>query len=738
MSDVTAAPCRPAALSTHSPTHALCSDQAYFEREKRAFETRAKERGERRQTAARREAEKALALAAATKAEEQQAQAARAAAHEEAAERRRRSDYRRGQVLAAAGQCRGHVAGSPPELLLVAAHGLLRGGRAAAAEARRKGRLALTGARAARRSDLEHTALLLVAQAEERLGQEHIGSALRTDAAALKRRMPHRFSSLNREGLEVRDGVTMASLRALDRFDGHGLPTTDLGCAALAVDTSMAAADTTIGAAGHTLLQPSSAAGTNAAARGLVRADKAMRSILKPSPRPKVLGSVWSELAQDQYNSRSKIHRPVERRQRLPDDDKRPGGPARLLQQLYGRNQSTEMNGEAHRSTRTRKIVGRGTGGWCRSRPQRGTADTAAAAGAAAAAADTTASGTAARTDPAPPTPMPVDGVGVVDAVDAGVVDAAPAKGFSGSEWLAARRRARMAAPPCAFDRGPSGLCRHCHCGPSHSNHRPVATTPGDDKRVCSAKAVTATAHRSAAASLVGLHAPLPLAAVVLPSTAQHHRAALDLVGARGAPRQRLATLPPGGRLNDDAATATASTVTADDEQLVSALKKRWDAEWVALQRSVGTATKGEARRQRRLAMKRKDESTALQAAWDAAQLVAEESERAQLNKRKLVLHRQQEQRAAAAAAAVARLAHEVQLEQQRQAREREEAEAELHWRQQTQSITDALDGYGFLGFGGGIVKGGKVEPLRDALAQRRQEEGRGWANHSAVVNSSQ
>lgn len=195
--------------------------QADFEHEKKRYEVRLAERQERQDKIREREAKKAFALRARAKAERaarNKADAMRAAAEQED---RRREEYQRRQHAAVA------AAGALLEPLHSAQALLEQPCRSAAAEARSLLRRGILAAREAGRRDIELSSLRALAQAEDRLGNHAVADGVRAEAVSLQRRMPSLYANRNRDGLEVRDGVPMQQLRALDRFLGHGVPEND-------------------------------------------------------------------------------------------------------------------------------------------------------------------------------------------------------------------------------------------------------------------------------------------------------------------------------------------------------------------------------------------------------------------------------------------------------------------------------------------------------------------------------
>lgn len=195
--------------------------QSDFEHEKKRFEVRLAERQQRQDKIREREAKKAFALKAKAKAERavrNKAEAMRAAAEQED---RRREEYQRRQ----------HAAVAAVDALLEPLHSaqalLEQPRRSAATEARSLLRRGIVAAREAGRRDIELSSLRALAQAEERLGNHAVADGVRAEAVSLQRRMPSLYANRNRDGLEVRDGVPMQQLRALDRFLGHGVPEND-------------------------------------------------------------------------------------------------------------------------------------------------------------------------------------------------------------------------------------------------------------------------------------------------------------------------------------------------------------------------------------------------------------------------------------------------------------------------------------------------------------------------------
>jgi hypothetical protein len=192
--------------------------RADFEHEKERFERRLAERQQRQEQIREREAKKQFALKAKAKVERaarSKAEARRVAAEQE---EQRRAAYHRRQHAAAAAM------DGLAEPLHAAQALLEQPRRAAAAEARALLRRAIPAARQGGRRDIELSSLRVLAQAEDRLGNHAIADGVRAEAIGLQRRMPSLYANRNRDGLEVRDGVPVLQLRALDRFLGHGVP----------------------------------------------------------------------------------------------------------------------------------------------------------------------------------------------------------------------------------------------------------------------------------------------------------------------------------------------------------------------------------------------------------------------------------------------------------------------------------------------------------------------------------
>ena len=431
--------------------------QGYFEREKAAFVTRNQEREQRSKTSAEREAAKALALAAKTKQERQQRQAHSEALKAAEHERLRQVDYQRRARSEVAAQGRGRVVGGPTDCLETADQILRQPGQASAFKARRLAKRGLAGVRKAGRHDLEGRALLLLADTEERLGQVDVAAALRHESAALQRRAPRAFSSSLREGLEQRDGYAMAELRALALFHGTGLSPTKQGATSQGsgVGPGVAAPSASDGSKDDDGSLPD-----NAAVRGLLRAESRLRSLLTPAPAPEPQPSVWEELAQVQYDRINSRVPPA-----LSQKD-------RQLALTYGSG-SRRRTGKDDILTKKLRSTGGGASEQLMS--------------------FSSSRGTLRPLETSEVLRLPGESEAVARGNFSQAADQTTK--FTGSEWLGARRHARTKKPLCAFESGPSGRCRLCHCSRRHSNHRP--RTPDSEQSQRQPGALTTTAVRN-------------------------------------------------------------------------------------------------------------------------------------------------------------------------------------------------------------------------------------------------
>lgn len=205
-----------AKLETMVSTGAM--SQTDFENEKKIFEVRLAEREERQEKIREREAKKAFALKTKAKAERAARNKVEAMRLATEKEERRRMEYQQRQHAAVA------AVDALKEPLHRAQELLEQPRRSAATEARMLLRRNVSAARKGGRRDIELSSLRALAQAEDRLGNQAVADGVRAEAVSLQRRMPSMYANRNRDGLEVRDGVPIQQLRAIDRFFGHGIP----------------------------------------------------------------------------------------------------------------------------------------------------------------------------------------------------------------------------------------------------------------------------------------------------------------------------------------------------------------------------------------------------------------------------------------------------------------------------------------------------------------------------------
>lgn len=581
--------------------------QADFEDEKRRFEARLAERQQRQERINEREAKKAFTLKVKAKAERaarNKANGMRAAAEQEEG---RRAEYQRRQHAAVA------AADALVEPLHRAQALLEQPRRSAAAEARSLLRRAIPAARKAGRHDIELSSLRSLAQAEDRLGNQAVADGMRAQAVSLQRRMPSVYANRNRDGLEVRDGVPIQQLRALDRFLGHGVPENVQH--KLPSGRALAFA--------QSVPLPSSPPPRKLTAERR-REQRRLRNIYgesatamspdidrrKTRARVRSLGSPRPKSSLE-FGSQSLDSLVIPRAAEVNDD--RPASQAT--------HSSSTYNAEAIRI---------------------GAAPTPLTPTSSAIEASSTALTLVATADAEDPS----DGVAARHAAYGGE--------FTSGAWLKAQRSAKTREPLCPFDPGPGGLCRNCHQKQKHDWHRPrtppqAQLTNGDS----AAAAVTVIGPGGETNAMPELAAAMVLAprgqepvdeavlmheeyrkakdarkarieklpaheheySILLESTEAEFR---SLAGGRlrGHGSEGLSGSPGGkkrhvGRSLRNTGTNVTNRKTGPEADLAALLETRWDREWTLLERSVGS--KKEGARQRNLATERAQEQATIQ-----------------------------------------------------------------------------------------------------------------------------
>ncbi len=571
--------------------------QADFEDEKRRFESRLAEREQRQERIREREAKKAFALKAKAKAERaarNKADAMRAAAQEE---EEHRAEYQRRQRAAVA------AVEALVEPLHRAQALLEQPRRSATSEARSILRRTIPAAREAGRRDIELSSLRSLAQAEDRLGNQVVADGIRAEAVSLQRRMPSLYANRNRDGLEVRDGVPMQQLRALDRFLGHGVP--ESAQSKLPSGSTLALA--------QNIPLPSS-----------------------PPPR-----KITAERRREQRRLRSIYGEGATAMS--PDLDRRKTR-AHVRSRSSPRAKSSLVFGSQSLNVLAVPWVAEADNGREASQTTLSSAIHNAEAISIGAAPLTP---TIAATE-TPGTALAL--VATADAENAADGDAARHAAYGGeftsSAWLKAQRSAKTREPLCPFDPGPGGLCRNCHQKQRHDWHRPrtppqAQMTNGDGPAAAVTvigPGVEATAMPELAAAMVLaprgqepvdeavlMHEQyrkakearkakiekLPIAeheySILLEPTEADFRS-LQHGAARGSPggKKRHA-----GRSLRKSGTNVATRTTGPEAELAALLESRWDREWTLLERSVGS--KKEGARQRDLAAERAQEQAIIQ-----------------------------------------------------------------------------------------------------------------------------